>query len=213
MKDIFSAWDKGKMSSEYLERILSKQQFKVHTSNLLLEKLKRNLGVGMVWALVLSLCYVVLIFYTPYLLVRVCLLIIILFNLIVLVQSYKLYRQCSNAEPVFLNVRENLRRQLSAFQSWWKLQERMSIGVYPVAILGGFFFGGTIGSGKTITDLLAIPIIWIALACSLVVLVPLSYFIARWMFRKAYGTHLEQLEITLAELSTEDLAEGETEAE
>ncbi|MCG7859559.1 hypothetical protein MD537_21455, partial [Flavihumibacter sediminis] len=59
---------------------------------------------------------------------------------------------------------------------------------------GGYLSGGILGSGKTIEELMTKPIFVYALPVTMLVLIPICYWLAKWMFNKSFGKHLRSLE-------------------
>jgi hypothetical protein len=43
------------------------------------------------------------------------------------------------------------------FQQWWRMQDRVSLFIYPVAVAGGFILGGSVGSNNPLEDFLYNP--------------------------------------------------------
>ena len=64
-----------------------------------------------------------------------------------------------------------------------------------------FILGGVEGSGKPVEVFLYNPKMLLVLGVTLLILVPLCYYGARWMFNYAYGKHLKKLKQLMDELS------------
>jgi hypothetical protein len=86
---------------------------------------------------------------------------------------------------------------------WQKQSMRVALWLYPFAAAGGFMLGGIVGSGKTPEAFLMNYKIQIALAITIIVLVPLSYLLAKWMTRVAFGVYVDQLKERIDELERE----------
>jgi hypothetical protein len=80
----------------------------------------------------------------------------------------------------------------------------VALWVYPFAATGGFMLGGTVGSEKTVEVFMGDYRVLIALAIMLVVLVPLSYWLAKWMTRVAFGKYVQQIKERIDELETQE---------
>jgi hypothetical protein len=112
--------------------------------------------------------------------------------------SYKLYKLISKIAP--FNLKQQLERNYAALSRWRTLQLRASLVIYPVAVSGGFILGGVVGSGKPAEQFLYNPKIIVALAITVIVLTPVCYFLAKWMFKVAYGKHMISLKAIIDEL-------------
>ena len=73
------------------------------------------------------------------------------------------------------------------------IQQQAGLLIYPVSATGGFMIGGSVGAGKSITEVMQKPGMIIALLIALIILVPLCFYLAKWMSKKAFGKYAEQL--------------------
>ena len=73
--------------------------------------------------------------------------------------------------------------------------------MYPVAATGGFMLGGVVGSGKTVEAFLYRPSILIILVITVAIITPVCYYLAKLMFKYAYGRHLKKLKELIDELN------------
>jgi ABC-type nitrate/sulfonate/bicarbonate transport system permease component len=119
-----------------------------------------------------------------------------------MVKAYGLYKNI-DLNLTQDNVLTELKKQYDAFTEWKKQSLRVALFVYPFAAAGGFMLGGTIGSGKTIEVFMSNYWVLIALVISILVLVPLSYLLAKWMTKVAFGKFIDQLKERIDELETE----------
>jgi hypothetical protein len=81
------------------------------------------------------------------------------------------------------------------------LQQKLSIFIYPIALTGGFILGGVVGSAKRVEEMLYNSKMLGILGITMLVMVPLCYLGARWMFNYAYGSHLKKLKAMIDQLS------------
>lgn len=63
--------------------------------------------------------------------------------------------------------------------------------------------GGFLGSGKSIDVIMQKPVMIIALLISIAILVPLCFYLARWMCKVAFGKYTEQLKRNIETLKSE----------
>lgn len=199
--DLENTWKSIDEKDGLLENILDKPVYHPPASLHPLRKLRTNLLIGIGWGILITIGYILILFYFPIWQVQSVVVLLIAFNSWLIAYSWILYRKTPSSISPSLTIREEIERNHRTFMRWWKLQEWVGLFVYPFAATGGFFLGGTIGSGKTVEQLLTNPIILWTLLITIVISVPLSFFSARWMFRYAYGKHLDRLKKLLDEIS------------
>lgn len=108
------------------------------------------------------------------------------FNLWAMAKAYHLYISF-NPDMSRNNVLAYLKSYHSAFMQWQKQSRRATLWLYPFAAADGFLHGVILVSGKTPEAFMMDYKIQIAFAINIVVLVPLSYLLAKLMTRVAFG--------------------------
>lgn len=191
------------MAEEIFEQLLQQKTFLHEVSATPLRKLKRNLKIGIAYALVISMLYGVLIYMFPLWQVQLGLIVVTAFNVWIAYHSYQLVKKINAYDPS-RNVLVTLRTVYSGFKEWFRQQYRMAALVYPVAAAAGYMLGGTIGSGLSIEEFFAKPFVGWALLGVIIVLVPLGLLLAKWMNRRAYGRYVDQLRETITALEDDD---------
>ncbi len=199
--DIKNIWDQASGSDNALNKIFEQKDFGNFPSKLPLVKLKKNLLMSLILAALLTIFYVPLFYFIGIWQVHIALAIAILFNIYVGFDTWKLYNNINVNVSTTNSLKEELQKNYSSFQSWWRIQERLGLFVYPIAATGGFILGGVEGSGKSVEAFLYNPTMLLVLGVTLVVLVPLCYYGAKWMFNFAFGKHLKRLKATIDELN------------
>ena len=199
--DLEDTWRQSGKQDELLNQLLQQTDFSGFPSRLPLKKLKRNLLNGMIWATLTTLAYVVLFFFIDVWQGRVALVVLISFNLRILSDSWKLYQKTPETITPSNSLKQELTLNYDRFHQWWALQQRISLFVYPIAAAGGFIIGGVWGSGKPVADFLYNARMLSLLCITVLILMPLCYFGARWMFNYAYGRHLKTLKALIDELN------------
>jgi hypothetical protein len=167
-----------------------------------LQKLKTNLAASLIFAVLITLGYGLLIFYFPIWQVQIALLICIGFNIWVMVNAWRIFESI-NPDLGQADVLNTLIMHRDQFHNWFRQQMRTALFVYPVATAGGYMLGGTIGSGKPVEEFMRHPFTIVMLIISILVLVPLSYWLAKWMNKKAFGQYVDQLEKRIEELQAD----------
>jgi len=202
MNDLQDLWQQEEKTNAVLDELLRSHSFEHGTQSSPLLKLKKNLFIHLIYAIVITLGYGVLIFFFPYWQTQACLLLLIGFNLWAMANAFQLYISIA-PDMSQNNVLDYLKSHYNAFKEWQKQSLRVALWVYPFAAAGGFMLGGIMGSGKTPEEFLMNYKIQIALAITIVVLVPLSYLLAKWMTRVAFGVYVDQLKERIGELERE----------
>ena len=199
--NIENIWKQSSGSDDALNKMLVQQDYSKLHSKLPLKKLKKNLLLGMVYAAVITVFYVVLYFIVHVWQVHIAITIATLFNIIVGVDTWKLYKSINENISMSNSLKDELEKNYSGFQRWWRIQEKLGLFVYPIAIAGGFILGGVEGSGKSVEAFLSNPIILMVLGVTILIFVPICYYGARWMFNYAYGKYLKKIKSLIEELS------------
>lgn len=199
--NIKNTWQQSGGSDDALNKMLQTNDFSNLPSKLPLTKLKKNLLIGMIGAVLITAAYVVLFFFVSIWQVYVAFGILIFFNTWIAVDSWNLYKNIKVNVSATNSLKEELQKNYTGFQKWWRIQERLGLFVYPIAASGGFIIGGVLGSGKSVEEFLYNPRMLLILGVTILILVPICYYGARWMFNIAYGKHLKKLKELMDELS------------
>ncbi len=157
-----------------------------------LVKLRRNLLAGAIMGILIACGYIAVLVKFPVWQVFVCIGIVFLFTVWASVKSLVLYRQLSRSIPENSLLQE-LKNHYQKVKQWMALQQQVGLFIYPVSAAGGFMIGGSVGAGKSINEIMQKPVILIALVITLLILVPLCFYLAKWMSKKAFGKYAEQL--------------------
>lgn len=201
--DLQEIWNSTEGKGDILDSMLQQKHVLHLPSKGPLEKLRKNLALNLSFAVIITLGYAYLIFYFPYWQIQVGLLITIFFNLVLMWQAYQQYK---NIEPALstTNVLQNLKHIHASFKKMCRQQERAALLVYPVACAAGFMLGGVVGSGKTVEAFMSKSVAQIALAICIVVLVPVCYYLAKWMNKIAFGKYVDQIKEHIDALEREE---------
>ncbi len=199
--DIENTWQHGGGSDDMLNKMLQQTDFRNIQSKLPLKKLKRNLLIGISWAILITLLYISLFFFINLWQVYIALCILIIFNFWIMIDSWKLYKGTNENITPSNSIKEELQKNYNGFLNWWKVQQKAGLFVYPISAAGGFILGGFWGSGKSVEAFLYNPRMLTILLITILILVPICHFAAKWMFNYAYGKHLKNLKSLIDELS------------
>lgn len=164
-----------------------------HGSRHPLRQLRRNMFIGFVWAVLISLGYLILMFVFPIWPVVTGLAVVLAFNLYFLLRSYRLYRQL----PALLSGHNSLLQGLEQFYEAFMETNRLTMFaakfVYPVAAAAGFMLGGVLGSGKSLELLFRKPVFPLTMVGVAVLITPFALKLAARLTEAAYGKYLRQL--------------------
>lgn len=167
-----------------------------------LEKIRKNLLINMIWAFLICLLYIGVIIYFHIWQVQIPIFVVLIFTLWGLYSGYQIYGQIKTGVSTGPLLPE-LKRHHQTINTWIQTQQRVGLFIYPVSAAGGFMLGGVLGSGKPVEVFMSRPIVLIALAISIIVLVPACYYLARWMSNYSFGKHLNALQENIRELEAE----------
>jgi hypothetical protein len=158
-----------------------------------LYRLKKNLRINIGWGVLICIIYIVAIILLTLPIFRISMIFLLGFTLWAIYTTIRLYKSIEPGITSKHSLLEDMQLHYNAINNWMKAQEKAALIFYPIGILGGFFMGGVVGSGKTVSELLMKPAILIAIPIILLVLVPASHNLAKWMNKKAFGDHLIKL--------------------
>jgi hypothetical protein len=194
-------WKKmGQQQDVDLNKILLQENFRKKTSGTVLQKIKMSLIANMIFGIIICLAYVYILIRFQLWPVQATLSVVLIFSLWAIATAWKQFRNLSVHVSPDASLLEELKRHHSSIADWMKTQQLVALFIYPISAAGGFMLGGFIGSGKPIEDWITRPYILLALAISLVVLVPTCYFFAKWMFHMSFGRKLKELHAQIEQL-------------
>jgi len=186
-----------------LSSLLQASKLSKFSSHSPLEKIKKNLLMNMIWTVLICLIYVVVIFYFQIWQVQICIVLVLLFSLWALYTAYQQYIHFNSNVSAGNTVLHELKRHHKSINDWMNMQQRVALLVYPVSAAGGFMLGGVLGSGKPVAVFMHKPFMPVILLITIVVLVPVCWYMARWMFNYSFGKHLKTLKKNIDALEEE----------
>ena len=191
MKDMYNPQQDWQAEGEPLsidEATLSIALKRTSTDPLI--KLRRHISIKLVWIVSFSLMFLALIVTTDKLYMRILISPLLIVYIVGLVLIYGQYHILD-----FIDKGQNLKDILQAYHFRIKrIQQyelRVASFVYPISITAGFVYGFTLK--RTAEEILTNPKVLTALVATNLILIPICYYLARWMDRKAYGQYLDQL--------------------
>lgn len=168
-----------------------------------LKKIKQNLIINSIFGIVIGSIYIIILVKFPLWQLFVCLGIVLGFTVWAVVKAIQLYQQLELKHPGY-SVLEKMEEHYSNLTKFLKLQQNVGLIIYPISAAGGFMLGGYVGSGKPIEQFMSKPVVLIALVISIIVLVPLCHYFAKWMNKKAFGQFADVLKQNIETLKNEE---------
>jgi hypothetical protein len=110
--DIENVWQQSSGSDDALNKMFQQKDFSNLQSKLPLNKLKRNLVIGIVFAVLITAFYFVVIFYVDLWQVYVSLVTLSLFNIFIAYDSWKLYNSINVNISTTNSLKEELQEKL-----------------------------------------------------------------------------------------------------
>lgn len=166
------------------------------------QKLNKRLAWKIFFTVVFTPLYVLALFYVDNWLPQVLFAIILLAHLVGLVFFILRYRKAKELHLGSDNSRATLMRYIENVKATIRQEEIGGLILYPIAAAGGFFL--SLLEEMTLEEAMADTRIWVILSIVLVLLTPLSHWLARWMNRKTFNKYLQILEERLRLLESED---------
>jgi hypothetical protein len=175
-----------------IESLLSISLLQKVASKSPLSLLKKNLFASFLWCTIISLFYSIIILKTSFWYIQYCLAVPLFFTISGAFSCYKLYKSIgySLELPVVSNLKNNLKNILLCKKN----NEKLALFVYPFCAIGGFLLGLEFTSHQPLEELLGSTKIIIIFIVSSLLFVILGYNLAKWMFAKAYGESILQLQ-------------------
>jgi hypothetical protein len=194
LKDSWNALD--------LEKPLNKVEFhrRKITSKHPVQRLKRAYLISVVFSIVFLFSFIALLFRFEEPLVRLGIATMILAYIVFSFINLKAYRKIridfpmdDSLKTVLLNTHEFIMGNI-------RYQERVGLFAYPFALSAGYLMGLSAATGNATGEMNS-KIVLIALGVVIVVMTPLCWLAARWMYRISYGRCLKDLKSLIDELS------------
>ncbi|HOZ77681.1 MAG TPA: hypothetical protein PLY34_06775 [Ferruginibacter sp.] len=168
-----------------------------------LQKIKQGLLMNIGWGIFISIGYLAVIFYFPVWIVQLCMSVVLMFTIWAVYTAWIQYKKIQLSQTAAGTLLEEMRNHLDSVTGWMQTQQRVALFIYPVSAAGGFFLGAVLGSGKPLEYFLGKPFFIIMLVVCVVVLVPVCYYVARWLFNYSFGKYLRALKQNITALEEE----------
>ncbi len=195
--------DLNDQQDDDLSAMLQPQSLSKPGSQNPLMKIKKNLRINIIFASVICLLYIIILVYFQLWQVQLSIGLVLLFSLWALYTAFQQFRTLATLVSPANPLLAELKRHHQSINRWMNTQQKVALFIYPVSAAGGFMLGGFLGSGKPIDEFMSKPAMQIALLVSIIVLVPVCYYLSRWMCRQSFGKHLDALGKNITALEAE----------
>lgn len=197
-------WQDWKPEDEDLNKLLRPGSIQRLQPGHPLVKLTKSLRLNMIWGGIIMSFYLSVIFFFPYWPVVLAMLVTLIFSLYVFRGAWRLYRSIqTTTQSATRPLLQELKVHYMEIREWGRVQQKLGIFVYPFAAAGGYISGGLLGSGMSMDVLLQKPTFIYVLPITIIVLVPLGYWLSKWLFKKSFGKLLIQLKGIIESLEKE----------
>lgn len=169
------------------------------TSKHPVEKLKRAYLTSAIFSIVFLACFVGLFFFFNEWIVQLGLVVTIVIYVLFSYFNLTMYRGIKADIPFDANLFSTLKHTYTFISDNIKFQERFALFVYPFAGAAGMLMGLAVGGGSAEKALNK----WFVIVLLIVVpllLTPLGYFLAKWMYKVWYGKFLGELKELIDEM-------------
>lgn len=163
-------------------------------------KLRKGVFKKMIFVVGFVIMFLVLMPFIKETIVQILLLILTLAYVIGGVNLWQEYRLLKKELPMDGNLLEALKSYRDRIKTILKYEETIGLVLYPISATLGFMWSYT--QKHAVSEVFENTYVWMTLVFTLVVLTPLCHWIARWMNRKAFGKHLDQLEENIETLES-----------
>lgn len=201
--DLYATWKK--LEATQLQKPISWQEIKkledFHSQHPAL-KLQHSLKISMGFAVTLMLFVVLLIpLFTPWQ-IRLLLLLAALGYLFFLMINYRTWKRVKATlqETMTGSVKTALQQIHQVVYRSIRFQERAALLLYPVSIVAGFMVGVFLANPSAFPGEMQSRDNQILLLTCIVLLTPLTWFAARWLYKISYDTYLTELRLLIDEL-------------
>jgi hypothetical protein len=125
------------------------------------------------------------------------------FSLWVLYTAFILYKKINISVSPDDSLLTELKRHYHSINYWIRVQKQVALFIYPISAASGFMLGGVAGSGKTVEVFMSRPVVMIALLVTIIILMPIASYVTKWLLKKSFGKHLDNLKKNIDALEQE----------
>lgn len=197
--DLKEAWKK--LEQEKLSRPVAGTDEVYKSSKHPIQKLIRSFKIALGFVVFFELAFSYLAIVVPQPIVKIAMVVMMVVYIFYFVTNYqtlthikKTFRMDQNLSYTLQSIYDNTQQSL-------KFQRRSALFIYPLAATCGFFFGLSVE--RDVVEVLQNKSTWITLLITIVILTPISYYVAIQLERVGYGRYLDQLRGLIHQLNSQ----------
>lgn len=197
--DLQEAWKKLEQEKLTLPVAGTDEMYKTskHPVQKLIWSFKMTLGFVIAFELAFAYLAVVM----PQPLVKGAMILMMIVYVYYFVANYQTLQHIKTTFRMDQNLSHTLESIYTNTQQSLKFQRRSALFIYPLAATCGFLFGLSIE--RNVAEVLANWSVWISLIVTVIVVTPISYFVAVYLERVSYGRYLSQLRGLIYQLNSQ----------
>jgi ABC-type siderophore export system fused ATPase/permease subunit len=195
--DLKEAWKK--LEQEKLTQPVAGAEAVYKTSKHPVQKLIRSFQLALGFVVLFELAFAYLAIVVPQPIVKVAMVLMMIVYIFYFVSNYQTLQHIKNTFRMDQNLAYTLQSIYDNTQRSLKFQRKSAVFIYPLAATCGFLLGLSIESN--VAELLERRSVWISLLITIVVLTPISYFVAIQLERLGYCRYLDQLRALIHQLN------------
>ena len=163
------------------------------------QKLKNAYLYTTGFSLAFLIMFIVLFFVFSETVVKAGLALVIVSYIFFFAVNFSMYRKVNVVLPIDQNLKRALQHTYDFIKANIRFQEYAALFIYPIAAASGFLMGGAVGSGD-IEGMLQKKFVILSLISTAIVLTPIAFYLARWLYKLSYGKCLKELKELIDEL-------------
>lgn len=160
------------------------------------QKLKNGYLISTAMSVLFLIGFILLFFLFHEPIIRLSLSLVIACYVFFLATNLSMYRKIRVSLPVDQSLRLTLNQTVEFVTLNIRFQEKVALFIYPIAATSGFLIGGS--SGGDLESFLMQKETIILLLLSVVILTPLCYLLAHWMYKVSYGKWIGELKLMIS---------------
>ncbi len=197
--DLKEAWKK--LEQEKLSQPIAGSDEVYKSSKHPVQKLIRNFQIALGFVVLFELAFAYLAVVVPQPIVKLAMVLMMVVYIFYFVTNYQTLNHIKKTFRMDQNLSYTLQSIYDNTQQSLKFQRRSALFIYPLAATCGFFLGLSVENN--VSAMLQSRSIWIVLLITILVLTPISYYVAILLERVGYGRYLDQLRGLIHQLSSQ----------
>lgn len=197
--DLKEVWKK--LEQEKLTQPVAGAEEVYKTSKHPVQKLIRSFKIALGFVVLFELAFAYLAVIMPQPIVKIAMVLMMIVYIFYFVANYQTLNHIQKTFRMDQNLSHTLQSIYDNTQQSLKFQRKSALFIYPLAATCGFMLGLSVE--RNVVELFENRAVWISLIIIIIVLTPLSYFIAIQLERVSYGRYLSELRSLIHQLNSQ----------